>query len=105
MAAGSATTTSGRAGHECSAPLLPGEDKLLHHAAAAVTAQRSVREGRLWSNIYSYCVEMRQYDRAYAALLANPLPAAQLQSLRHLVHVLAQEGQLQVRCNISCVRV
>lgn len=35
--------------------------------------------------------------RAYAALLANPLPAARLQSLRHLVHAMTQDRQLQVR--------
>ncbi|GFR47203.1 hypothetical protein Agub_g8883, partial [Astrephomene gubernaculifera] len=81
------------------APLLPGEDALLH-AASAAAAERAAREGRLWSNMYSYCVEMRQYDRAYGALLANPLPAARLQSLRHLVHVLTQEGQLQTLCTL-----
>ncbi len=33
-------------------------------AAEAEVQQRAAREGRLWSNIYSYSVEMRQYDRS-----------------------------------------
>ncbi|KAG2493301.1 hypothetical protein HYH03_008437 [Edaphochlamys debaryana] len=86
---------------EASDPLLPGEEAVQRAAAAAAAAERTAREGRLWSNIYTYCVEMRQYDRAYAALLANPLPAARLQSLRHLVHVLAQaDGNLQTLCTL-----
>ncbi|EFJ43805.1 hypothetical protein VOLCADRAFT_95953, partial [Volvox carteri f. nagariensis] len=83
-----------------SAPLLPGEDRLLQEAAVATAAERGAREARLWSNIYYYCVEMRQYDKAYGALLANPLHEARLQNLRHLVHALAQEGQLQTLCTL-----
>ncbi|GLC32976.1 hypothetical protein PLESTB_000384200 [Pleodorina starrii] len=90
---------------DAAAPLLPGEEQLLQGAATAAAAERAGREGRLWSNVYSYYVEMRQYDRAYTALLANPLPAARLQSLRHLVHVLAQEGQLQTLCTLPLAGV
>ncbi|KXZ56312.1 hypothetical protein GPECTOR_1g275 [Gonium pectorale] len=101
--AGAASASSRGAadsGADAAAPLLPGEEPLMRAAAAAAESQRAAREGRLWSNIYSYCVDLRQYERAYGALLANPLPAARLQSLRHLVHVLAQEGQLQTLCTL-----
>ncbi|GIL75858.1 hypothetical protein Vretimale_5570 [Volvox reticuliferus] len=65
----------------------------------------AIREARLWGNIYAYCVEMQQYDRAYAALLANPLPASRLQNLRHLVHVLITGRRLQTLCTLPLAGV
>ncbi|GLI65510.1 hypothetical protein VaNZ11_009059, partial [Volvox africanus] len=71
---------------------------MLLQDSAEIVDDPAIREARLWGNIYFYCVDMRKYDRAYAALLANPLPASRLQNLRHLVHVLITEGRLQTLC-------
>ncbi len=53
-------------------------------------------EGRLWTNIFTYSCDLGNFEGAYAAVVANPLPGHALDCLRRLVHELCERNQLVV---------
>ncbi|BDA47676.1 probable nuclear pore complex protein Nup160 at C-terminar half [Coccomyxa sp. Obi] len=63
-------------------------------AGAPDGAARATREGRLWSNLFVYSLDVGQYEAAYAAMQANPVPERQLDCLQRLLGELCSRGEI-----------
>jgi len=73
------------------APALPGEGK---------AAARLQREGRLWSNVFKFCLEGGEYEAAYAALLGNQVAELQVDCVKLLINELSARGQVELLCRL-----
>jgi len=55
--------------------------------------------GRLWVSIFSFSVELQEWDEAYCAVVTNPVKPRSLECLRRLVTVLAEHREYEVLCS------
>ncbi|GAX75480.1 hypothetical protein CEUSTIGMA_g2923.t1 [Chlamydomonas eustigma] len=80
----------------------------LLHLAASSQPQHDIEapdklamEGRLWSQVFTYCCELGAYEDAYTAVISNPVHERLLDSLRRLIHELCtQSGDRLVTLNV-----
>jgi hypothetical protein len=73
------------------AAALPGE------AAAPARVQR---EGRLWANVFTFCLEGGEFEAAYAALLGSQVGEVQVDCVRRLVHALCAARRVDLLCRL-----
>lgn len=64
-------------------------------AGGGAVAEQQRHEGRLWSNLFAFNVELGRYGEAYVAATSNPLPPQALDCLTRLVNVLCEERQVR----------
>lgn len=64
-------------------------------AGGLAVSQQQRHEGRLWSNLFAFNVELGRFGEAYVAVTSNPLPPQALDCLTRLVNVLCEERQVR----------
>ncbi|MEW5310011.1 MAG: hypothetical protein WDW38_001846 [Sanguina aurantia] len=72
-------------------------------AGGGAVAEQQRHEGRLWSNLFAFNVELGRYGEAYVAATSNPLPPQALDCLTRLVNVLCEERQVSTLMSLPLV--
>lgn len=71
---------------------------VLEEGKIDVDEKRRQRAGRLWSAVFTFCLQTGDYDEAYAAILANGVPELQVDGVHQLVKELCEKGELATLC-------
>eukprot|EP00775_Hariotina_reticulata_P002523 gene2523-2825_t len=52
------------------------------------------QQAELWTSVFNFACDLQRHDDAYAAAVANPLPERAAESIKRLVQVLLDQGEL-----------
>jgi hypothetical protein len=60
--------------------------------------ERVKRTGRLWSAVFTFCLESGEFEEAYTALLGNDLADVQVDCVHKLVNAMVDRGEIAALC-------